>query len=415
MAFPKRAVLPPTIIILAIVLLVVLSSMRPQLPKRSMERPAALVEVQEVVPVDMSLQVQGQGNVMPKHTTNLVTQVSGQVIEIAPNFNNGGFFKEGEVLLRIDPSDYEVALQNAAANLAQAQAALAEESARARVAKEEWESLELGEIPSLGLREPQVASAVAGLKSAEAAYAKAKRDLERTEVRAPFDGLLQNKSVDLGQYVNLGSQVGQLLGTKVAEIRVPLSDRDLAYINLPDFAQNGDFPLVQLSSNVAGKTYYWQGHLVRSEGILDNNSRVIYGVVEVADPYNRNAQTHEQVLRFGRFVQLNIEGKSVSNVVRIPRFALTVDGNVWVVDDERRLQRRAVQILRQEENELVISDGLQRGDKVVLTQLSNALPSMKVRLPGDPLPQQMEGPNKANEQADETEVVVSNDTDEAGQ
>ncbi|RUO72469.1 efflux RND transporter periplasmic adaptor subunit [Pseudidiomarina sediminum] len=415
MAFPKRAVLPPTIIILAIILLFVLSSMRPQLPKRSMERPAALVEVQEVVPENLNLAVQGQGNVMPKHTTSLVTQVSGQVIEIAPNFNNGGFFKEGEVLLRIDPSDYEVALQNAAANLAQAQATLAEESARARVAKEEWESLELGEIPSLGLREPQVASAVAGVKSAEAAYAKAKRDLERTEVRAPFDGLLQNKNVDLGQYVNLGSQVGQLLGTKVAEIRVPLSDRDLAYLNLPDFSQNDAFPQVQLSSNVAGQTYHWQGHLVRSEGILDNNSRVIYGVVEVDDPYNRQGQTHPQVLRFGRFVQLDIEGKFVENVVRIPRFALTIDGNVWVVDDERRLQRRSVSILRQEENDLVISDGLQRGDKVVLTQLSNALPSMKVRLPGDPLPQQMEGSGAAESSEDETEVVVSSDTDDAGE
>ncbi|RUO60609.1 efflux RND transporter periplasmic adaptor subunit [Pseudidiomarina insulisalsae] len=391
MAFKKRALLPPLIIIVAVALVVLLGMLRPQLPMRASERPAVLVEVQEVTPQDIHLMVSGQGNVRAKHTTNLVAQVSGQIIETAPNFQNGGFFNQGEMILKIDPKDYEVALQNAKANLAQARAALAQESALAKVAKEEWESLQMGEIPALGLREPQVASAVAAVQSAEAAVAKAQRDLDRTVIRAPFAGLLQNKNVDLGQFINIGSQVAQLMGTETAEVRVPLSDRDLAYLNLPSPEQQSDFPRVQLSSFIAEQEYRWQGYLVRSEGVLDASSRVIYGVVEVEDPYNRNGQTHDEVLRFGRFVQLAIEGKYVEDVYRLPRYALTTDGNVWLVGEDRRLQRQHVEVLRAEENQVIISEGLDAGDKVVLTQLANALPSMKVRLPGDPLPQQMEG------------------------
>jgi RND family efflux transporter MFP subunit len=390
MAFKKRALLPPLIILVAIAIVVLLMNLRPQIPMRSMERPAVLVEVQEAQPENINMIVAGQGNVQPKHTTNLVAQVSGQIVEISPNFQNGGFFNEGDVLLRIDPQDYEVALQSAKANLAQAKAALAEESARAQVAREEWESLELGEIPALGLREPQVASAVAAMQSAEAAVAKAQRDLDRTVIRAPFAGLLSNKNVDLGQFINVGSQIGQLMGTETAEIRVPLSDRDLAFLNLPSTEQTDNFPRVQLRSEVAGVTHTWQGNLVRSEGVLDSNSRVIYGVVEVKDPYNRNGDTHPEILRFGRFVALDIEGLFVENVFRIPRYALTADGNVWLVDEDRRLQRQHVEVLRAEENAVVINEGLKAGDQVVLTQLANALPSMKVRLPGDPLPQQME-------------------------
>lgn len=412
MAFKKRALLPPLIIVVAIALVVLLGMLRPQLPMRSMERPAVLVEIQEAQAEDINLVVSGQGNVMAKHTTNLVTQVSGQVIEIAPNFYNGGYFNKGDMIIKIDPRDYQVALQSAKANLAQAKAALAEESARAKVAKEEWESLKLGEIPALGLREPQVASAVAAVQSAEAAVAKAQRDLDRTVIRAPFAGLLQNKNVDLGQFVNVSNQVAQLMGTEVAEIRVPLSDRDLAYLKLPTNEQDTNFPRVRLSTFVAGEKREWQGRLVRSEGVIDSDSRVIYGVIEVRDPYNREGQTHEDILRFGRFVQLEIEGKYVENVFRVPRYALTTDGNLWLVDEDRRLQRQHVEVLRAKENQVIINEGLQDGDKVVLTQLTNALPSMKVRLPGDPLPQQMEQPNAEKK---DTTVAAKDTSEDAGE
>ncbi|WP_157981884.1 efflux RND transporter periplasmic adaptor subunit [Pseudidiomarina donghaiensis] len=405
MAFKKRALLPPIILVVAILLLVAMIALRPQPPQRSTERPAVLVEVLEVQPENINFQVEGQGNVKPKHMTNLVTQVSGQIIEVADNFVNGGFFEKGDMLVTIDPADYRVALQSAKASLAQAKAALAEESARAKVAKDEWESLQMGEIPALGIREPQVASAVAAVQSAEAAVAKAQRDLDRTVVRAPYDGILQNKNVDIGQFVSMNTQVGALYGSEVAEVRVPLSDRDLAYIDLPEANHDGASPHVALTSDVAGKTFTWHGNLVRSEGVLDQNSRVIYGVVEVQDPYNQESEQHPAPLRFGRFVQLVIDGVEAQQVYRVPRYALSINNTVWVVDDERRLQQRDVNIVRAEAQHVVINEGLQPGDLVVLTQLSNALPSMKVRIPGDPVIEQQETPNK------QTAEVAGNDNE----
>ncbi|RWU11662.1 efflux RND transporter periplasmic adaptor subunit [Pseudidiomarina gelatinasegens] len=403
MAFKKRALLPPLILLVAILLLVAMITLRPQPPERSNERPPVLVDVLEVQPETVRFKVSGQGNVKPKHMTNLVTQVSGQITEVADNFVNGGFFKKGDVLLQIDTADYRVALQTAKASLAQAKAGLAEESARAQVAKEEWESLQMGEIPSLGIREPQVASAVAAVQSAEAAVAKAERDLDRTTVRAPYDGILQSKNVDIGQFVSMNTQVGLLYGSEVAEVRVPLSDRDLAYIDLPESGHEGAYPQVMLTSDVAGTAYTWRGSLVRSEGILDSNSRVIYGVVEVEDPYNQESTLHEVPLRFGRFVQLVIDGLEAEQVFRVPRYALSIDDKLWVVDEERRIQKRDVNVMRAEANYVIINEGLNGGDIVVLTQLSNALPSMKVRIPGDPIIEQQETPD-----SETAEVTGSN-------
>lgn len=388
MAMKKRIFLPPAIIVLAIILAVVLAATKTPPEQSQEERPAVLVDAMEVAPQDIRFQVASQGTVEPRHQTTLVAEVGGRVMELADDFVAGGFFEEGDMLVQIDPSDYRVMVQEARANLAQARAALEEELARAQVAKEEWASIEQGNIPSLGLREPQVASAVATVESAEARLQKAERDLQRTTIRAPFDGLLRSRSVDVGQYLGTGSQVAVILGTEVAEVRLPLSDRDLAYLELPiQGAELTAEPDVKFVSDIAGQQTEWFGKLVRSEGILDANSRVIYGVVQVRDPYNQEGQTHPVPLRFGRFVQAAVAGTEAKNVFVLPRYALTSKGTVWVIDDERKIHEVEVNVRRTDANDVFVSEGLQRGDKVMLTQLANPLPGMKVRLEGDPLPE----------------------------
>lgn len=388
MAMKKRAFLPPAIIALAIILAVALAATRTPPEQSQEERPAVLVDAMEVTPQDIRFQVASQGTVEPRHQTTLVAEVGGRVMELADDFVAGGFFEKGDMLVQIDPSDYRVMVQEARANLAQARAALEEELARAQVAKEEWASIEQGNIPSLGLREPQVASAVATVESAEARLQKAERDLERTTIRAPFDGLLRSRSVDVGQYLGTGSQVAVILGTEVAEVRLPLSDRDLAYLELPtQGAELTAEPDVKFVSDIAGQQTEWFGKLVRSEGILDANSRVIYGVVQVRDPYNQEGQTHSVPLRFGRFVQAAVAGNEAKDVFVLPRYALTSKGTVWVVDDERTIHEVEVNVLRTDANDVFVSEGIQGGDKVMLTQLANPLPGMKVRLEGDPLPE----------------------------
>ncbi|KPD24985.1 efflux RND transporter periplasmic adaptor subunit [Idiomarina zobellii] len=404
MKLKKRAFIPPLIILVAI-LLAVLASMAAKPPeKKQQQKPAVMVEVKEVKARDMTFLVDSQGSATPKYSTTLLAEVSGQIVDVADKYNAGSFFKKGETLLQIDPSDYKVAVQQARAQLLQAQAALEEEKARARVAEEEWSQFTEGEAPALGLRKPQLASALASLESAEANLAMAERNLERTTIRAPYDSVLRSKQADLGQFVGAGAQIATLYGTEVAEIRLPLSDLDVTYLNLPEESQTE--PKVLLESQVSGVDTQWLGKLVRTEGVLDEASRVIYGVVQVEDPYNLNGQTHEEPLRFGRFVQAQVEGQQVTGVMEVPTYAINPDGTVWTVADERKLQKREIEVIRTQANTSIVSEGLEEGDLVVLTQLKNALNGMKVRLEGDPLPEQMETSAK-NE-----DTVAANDNEQ---
>ncbi len=411
MKIKKRALVPPMIIVVFIALAVLAGmSGKPPEKKQSM-KPAPMVEVKQVQPENMTFIVDLQGTVRPKRSTQLLSEVNGQIIEVADNFNAGGFFSKGDMLLQIDPSDYKVAVQQAQAQLLQAQAALEEEKARARVAEEEWAMFKDGDAPALGLRKPQLASALSAVESAEANLAMAERNLERTTIRAPFDAILRSKQADLGQFVGSGSQIAMLFSTNTAEVRLPLSDLDTTYLEMPS---EGKQPKVYLQSMVNGISTDWQGRLVRTEGVLDENSRVVYGVVEINDPYNLQGNTHDAPLRFGRFVDAKIEGQSVSNVMSVPSYAINQNSSVWVVDDERVLKQRKVQVIRTQSNDSIISSGLERGDKVVLTQLANPLPGTPVRLEGDQLPSQMESTAQKQQENGESKQSAESESSEAG-
>lgn len=386
MTSKKRIFLPIIIIFLAIVVAVVLGMSR-QAPERAgTERLAVLVEYVEVEPDTHQFVINSQGAVLPKYDSSLVAEVSGQVVYVSDRFVAGGFFEAGEVMLQIDPSDYEVAREEAHANLARAQAGVAEERALGRVAEAEWRSIEAGEIPSLGLREPQLASALAELQSSEARLAQAERNLERTKIRAPFDGVLQNRQVTLGQYVTTNTQVASLMSTNVAEVRLPLTDFDMAFIDLPSGILDDEVgPGVELQASISGRPVTWQGSIVRTEGVMDAGSQVTYAVVEVQDPYNRQGPTHERVLNFGRFVEAKVDGISVDGLIELPRYAVNSRGFAWVVTDDqpRLLERRAVEVERRDRQFVYISGGLEAGDKVMLTQLDNPIPGQRVRVTGD--------------------------------
>ncbi|MGX5913716.1 efflux RND transporter periplasmic adaptor subunit [Aliidiomarina sp. Khilg15.8] len=386
MASKKRIFLPIIIIILAIVIAMVLAANRSAPERGGPERLPVLVNYESVRIADQRFHVDSQGAVRPKFDTRLVAEVSGQVVHVADRFVAGGYFESGDVLVRIDPSDYETAKEEARANLARAEAAVAEERARGRVAEAEWRSITEGEIPSLGLREPQLASELANLQSARARLAQAERNLERTYIRAPFSGVLQSKNVNLGQYVATNTEVGNLLATDVAEIRLPLTEVDMAFLDVPTGLQpDAAGPEVTIGAEIAGQRYEWQGSLVRTEGVVESTSQVIYGVVEVRDPYNRKGPTHERVLPFGRFVEARVEGITVVNLIELPREAVNSAGYVWVIseDDERILQRREVQVERRDRQSVYVSAGLEEGEKILTTQLDNPIAGQRVRIAED--------------------------------
>lgn len=377
--------LPLLIFVLAIAVFVTLIFIgRAQQPERVEEaRQAVLVDVIEARERLVNFTVTSQGSVQPRTETTLVAEVSGKISSVAPNFIAGGVFNAGDVLLEIDPSDYETALKRAEAGLASQQARLADERARSEQALRDWRNLgRTGEPSDLVLRKPQVQEAIANVEAAEADVDKARRDLERTRIALPYDGLVKRKLVDIGQFVSPGSQLGVTFAIDTAEIRLPISPDDVAYLDLPSVTDTGDdaLPLVTLSAQQGGTQRTWQARIVRTEGIVDEASRVIYAVARVVDPYNVLGQSTQDELQVGTFVRAEIQGRSAGNVVVLPRRALQQDDTVLIANRERELEIRRVTVVRSEPHEVYISAGVEDGEWVITTTLEAPIPGMKLAI-----------------------------------
>ncbi len=380
--------LPLVLIGLSILSFVVLMAIgQARKPERKEEgRQAVLVDAITAEERLVNFTIHSQGGVQPRTETVLVAEVSGKITSVSPDFIAGGFFKAGETLLVIDPSDYETALKRAEANLAAQRAKLAEEKARSEQALRDWQNLgRTGEPSDLVLRKPQVQEAVASVSAAEADVDKARRDLERTRISVPYDGLVKRKLVDIGQYVAPGTQLGISFAIDTAEVRLPLSPDDMAYLDLPSATSNGhdDGPAVTLTAQKAGREQAWEATIVRTEGVVDEDSRVIYAVAQVVDPYGMLGQSRQEELKVGTFVRAKIQGRSAGSVVVLPRRALQQNNTVLVANGESELEIRDVTIARAEPRYVYISDGVEDGEKVVVTTLEAPIPGMKLVVNSD--------------------------------
>lgn len=396
-----KIIVPIAVIVLAVVAAIGLASMRKPPEKKDEERPGILVNAQQIASQDLVYRIQSQGTVRPKLETNLSSEVNGRIVEVADNFIEGGFFNKGDLLVRVEQADYLTNVKAAEASLANAVSALEEEKARGRVAEEEWRSFTAGKAPELGLRRPQLAGALATVRSAEAELERANRDLARTEIRAPYSGMVKSRDANLGQFISRGTSVGMIYGTDIAEIRLPLTDNDLAFLQIPDFTQNSNQPEVVLTAAVAGQIMQWPARLVRTEGVLDERSRVIYAVAEVTDPYQRVSRKHAP-LRFGRFVQAQILGDATEQVVVIPRHLLLAQQQVLVVDKDSQLQFRSVIVERSDEHSAYIRSGFNDGDRLATSAIANPLAGTVVRVASDVQEQVAESTTKP-----ETAAVAS--------
>ena len=344
------------------------------------------VRVQRVVFQDVKLTVKSQGTVGPRTESQLAPEISGRVIRVAPSFASGGFFEAGDVLLEIDPYDYQQAVISARGQLAQARLRLAQEEAEADVARREWAALGRGDPRALTLREPQLEDARAALAAAEASLDRATRDLDRAEIRAPYAGRVRRKSVDIGQFVTVGSPVATIYAVDYAEIRLPLPDADLAYLELPlsyRGTENRVGPRVTLRANFAGQTHEWQGRIVRTESEIDPVSRMVHLVAQVKDPYAAGTDPTRPPLAVGMYVEAEIEGNVVTGVVVLPRAALRGSSQVFVVDGESRLRFRDVDLLRATTEAVLVRAGLEEGEAVSLSPLEAVTDGMQVQILGD--------------------------------
>lgn len=391
MTFAKkffRFILPVGLIGLAIVAVIAMtilaSGKRP--PRQDTGQAAVLVEAVTARARSLNFVVESQGPVRPRTETTLVSEVAGRVVSVSPDFVAGGFFRKGEVLLEIDPSDYATAVKRAEAALASRKAQLADERARSRQAIQDWKNLgKTGDVPDLVARKPQLADAEANVLAAEADLDKAERDLQRTRITVPYDGLVRSKRVDVGQFVGAGTQLGITFSVDTAEIRLPLSSPDVAFLNLPRATDvdPADYPAVSLQATVAGETKTWEARLIRTEGVIDESSRVLYAVAEVQDPYGLLGESTQDELRMGTFVRAAIEGRFIENAVVLPRFVLRNDNTILVANEERELEVREVTVARAEPDEVYLIDGVSDGELVITTTLDAPIPGTRLIISGE--------------------------------
>lgn len=359
------------ILAVAVVAAALMAQMRPEPPKKEDVDLDPLVEVLVLETMTANFEVSSQGTVLPRTETVLSAEVQGTITSLSPKFIAGGVFDANEVLMRIDPTNYTVAVKQA----------------EAVVKQREIEHDGASKLRSQGYRaEAEYASAVAALATAEADLVRARRNFERTYIRLPYEGIVRAKETDLGQFVNPGTRLGVVFATDYAEVRLPLTDSDLAFVDLPNATEisasgGTDGPMVSLKAIQKGKSVEWPAQIVRTEGVVDEKSRVTYAVARIVDPYQRHDKGVS--LPIGTFVSATIGGSTAENVIRVPRAVLRGSNELIFVDDENKLRIREVNIVRSDSRYIYVGSGAQAGERVVATALETPVNGMSVRTTDD--------------------------------
>tara|TARA_B110000467_G_scaffold26597_1_gene24040 strand:+ start:1749 stop:2921 length:1173 start_codon:yes stop_codon:yes gene_type:complete len=375
---------PVLLVLGAIMLAILMSALKPE-PLKAEEPEAALaVKTQILNRTEVTLSVESQGTVRPRTRTTLISEVSGTVLEVSDYFIVGGSFDAGDMLMRLDPTDHEVALQRAKAQLISANALLELEKARAVQAKKEWEMTGRPEAdaPILALRKPYLAEAEANILQAKAQLKQAELKLQRATIRAPYAGMVSLKSVDVGQYVTTGSRLGETFAIDFVEVRLPLTEKDLSQMEAMSFQNSDAVNTVALSGSANGNPASWSAVIVRSEGVVNELNRSQYVVARISNPYKLNQTLTASMppLLVGTFVTAKLKGKTLDNVFKVPRSALLQGSKVAVVDDMQRLQINSVNVVFSDEDYYYVSTGLKEGAEVIVSAIGTPIEGQKLEV-----------------------------------
>lgn len=386
MSKTKRRIIHFAVMVVVIGLGVVgflaLTASKPQLKRTKPPVPVPMVRVSKIKTGPQAVTIRGEGTVRPLREIELVPQVGGKIVYVSPVMVDGGEFQKGDALLRIDPLDYQLAVTLARARVKDAESRLKVAEEEAASAIDEWRLIYQNskdidkKPPALVAKEPQLAAARARLAADHADLQKAKLNLKRTELKAPFDGRVSDEKVDIGQYVSVGKSLASLFSTRAAEIVVPFDDESLFWFDVPGFTPgNGDGSSVRVIARIAGRDLNWSGKIMRAEGKLDERTRMVNVVVRVEKPY-----ATKPPLVAGLFATVEIKGHTLENAAVIPRSALRENNIVWVVDDSGQLMFRKVEVARLGTDQAILRSGLGDGDMVVTSGLKAVTDGMQVRI-----------------------------------
>ena len=381
-----QKIIPPVMVILvcSVAFQLMIKYRRRATPSPVVFTPPA-VEVAELKRVDFPPQVSSQGTVEAATALRLVSEVDGRVVTVSPSLKGGGYFDRDELLVAIDPRDYRLAVTRGEAQVASAQLRLATVEAEAAVATKDWEELgRPGEPSALLLRRPQLAEARSALAAAEADLEKAKLDLSRTRIVAPFKGRVRMATAEVGQFVRRGEEVASVFGIERVEVRLPLPLAEMEFLDLPSertpraFQEN---PVqVTLTGRIGRRDHEWFGEVVRVDGEVDRLSRMTSVIVAVDDPYTVGATTGAPPLRVGMFVKATLRGRIAKGVYVLPRTAVRAEAQALAVDREGRLRYRELEILRRDRSQVVVESGFESGDRLCLSTVDIPQDGMPVTI-----------------------------------
>ncbi len=361
---------PILVILIGLFFAFIISLSSPK-PQKGIELPKPTPVFYEVVTKkNITLKILTNGEVKPLNEINLISQVSGQIVEAADEFVDGGIIKADSPLVWIDDRDYKLAVISAESRVAQASKLLEREIAESELAKNDWEELGLGEASPLTLRIPQLKEAEAAEKAALADLEKAKLNLERTIVKLPFQGIIREKRTGVGQFVGAGSVLATAFSTEEVLIALPLTDTELSYLGLPlayEEAKPFTGPKVNFLSSISNKTFEWEGRIVRTAGSIDPPTRLVYVYAEVINPYQQSPP-----LAIGMFVDAIIEGKTIEDGFLVPNSAINNNSNIYVIDKNDNLEIRDIEVLGTENDYVIIKGEIIEGERVVVSPLNNA-------------------------------------------
>jgi membrane fusion protein, multidrug efflux system len=375
-----RALLPIIFLVLAAAGYLGLTKCKQKLPPKPPEKNVLVVETHSIQPETIRITLQTQGTIRSTTGGTLNVEVPGRIITVSTPFQAGGRFKKGDLLLTIDPTNYKAAKAQAEAALARAQLALHEEQARAEQARKEWaaaKNLTSDKATPLVLREPQLALARAEVNSAKQSVALAQLNVERTQLRAPYNGILTEKLADIGQVVGGGSStaVAKAYCSDKLEVRLPIPSNEINFLNL------SAKPEVLIHAVIGGQTWTWKAKVDRDRGSIDPQTRFHF-LIALIDMADKQAQRPE--LQPGQFVAATIHGKTLPNLYRVPRHAFVEENALYLVTPENTLIKREVDILHHMKNAALVKSGLAPGDTLCLTRLQFMNDGLKVQRADDP-------------------------------
>ncbi len=359
----------------------VMGSLRPKIEPKEVTLAPPAVFYTVVDPKPVTLNVYAQGEVRPRTDINLTAEVAGRIVRTSDAFVAGGAFKKGDMLVKIEDADYRVAVAAAKARMAQSEELLRREEAETELAERDYEALgREGQASDLTLRKPQLAQARAAFDAARAEYNGALLDLQRTELRAPFDGRVRERLAGEGQFISPGAAIGRIFSTDVAEVRLPLADGDLAKLGISlAFNETDDNPgpKATLSATLGGEYHEWRARIARTDGAFDPGTRQVGAIAVVNEPYGAGSSDGAP-LAAGLFVDAVIEGRALDRGVVLPRTSLFGRNTVYVISAEDRIAAREVVVLAADKDTITLAGGLETGERVITSPLRGAREGDKV-------------------------------------